>query len=230
MNFPAAILLSGAVLAAIPPSAVAATNELGWSLDSALTQLDRQTKDFQSALADVDARWVNSSGETTREASGRIYINRDGTFRIDVSAPEARVLLTTSSKVSDYDPTRALVEEYALRKHPDRLEPFVRLGFTDAGKGLRDDYVLTLIGEEQIGQQRALGLELTPTRNDIREKVSRIRLWIDEASWMPVRLIIEHVTTGEELTVSFSGMARNLKLNPDLFKARWPKGTQTLER
>jgi hypothetical protein len=25
-------------------------------------------------------------------------------------------------------------------------------------------------------------------------------------------------------------MARNLKLNPDLFKAKWPKGTQELKR
>ena len=226
----AATFVTAALLLWVSLPANAATNELGWTLDSALTQLERQTKDFKTALADVNASWTDKAGAVTRTAKGRIYINEEGTFRINVSDPEEKVILTTKNQVSEYDPVQALVDEYSLRKHKDRLEPFIRLGFTNSGKNLRDDFVLTLIGEEQIGTQRTLGLELTPTRNEIRESVSRVQVWIDQASWMPVRLVIEHVSSGETLTMNFNGLARNLKLNPELFKEDWPKGTQKLKR
>lgn len=230
MKSRAATFFITALLVSASLPATAATNELGWTLDSALTQLERQTEDFKTALADVNATWTDKSGAVTRTAEGRIYINEEGTFRINVTEPEEKVILTTKNQVSEYDPVRALVDEYSLRKHKDRLEPFIRLGFTNSGKDLRDDFVLTLIGEDQIGTQRTLGLELTPTRNEIRESVSRVQVWIDQASWMPVRLIIEHVSSGETLTINFSGLARNLKLNPELFKEDWPKGTQKLKR
>ena len=226
----AATFATAALLVWVSLPANAATNELGWTLDSALTQLERQTKDFKTALADVNASWTDKAGAVTRTAKGRIYINEEGTFRINVSDPEEKVILTTKNQVSEYDPVQALVDEYSLRKHKDRLEPFIRLGFTNSGKNLRDDFVLTLIGEEQIGTQRTLGLELTPTRNEIRESVSRVQVWIDQASWMPVRLVIEHVSSGETLTMNFNGLARNLNLNPELFKEDWPKGTQKLKR
>lgn len=226
--------LAGSLLAiallGFNPTAEAATNELGWTLDSALKQLERQTKDFETALADVEASWSDESGAVTRTAEGRIYINEDGVVRINVKDPEERVILATKSQVMEYDPVRALVDEYSLRNHKDRLEPFLRIGFTNSGKDLRDDFVLTLIGEDRIGSQRTLGLELTPTRNEIRESVSKLQVWIDQASWMPVQLVIEHVSSGETLTMNFMGLARNLKLNPELFKDKWPKGTQKLER
>jgi outer membrane lipoprotein-sorting protein len=222
--------LLGTVLCCFSASTLAADNELGWTLESALKQLERQTRDFETALADIEASWSDENGAVTRTAKGRIYINNDGVVRINVSDPDEKVILATKSQVMDYDPVRALVDEYSLRKHKDRLEPFLRVGFTHSGKDLRDDFVLTLIGEDRIGSQRTLGLELTPTRNEIRESVSRLQVWIDQASWMPVQLVIEHVSSGETLTVNFLGLARNLKLNPELFKDDWPKGTQKLKR
>ena len=47
---------------------------------------------------------------------------------------------------------------------------------------------------------------------------------------MPVKQVVSHVASGDTLTVTYTGMARNLKLNPDLFKAKWPKGTQRIKR
>ncbi len=35
---------------------------------------------------------------------------------------------------------------------------------------------------------------------------------------------------GETVTNTFSGMARNLELNPDLFKDRWPRGTEKIKK
>ena len=224
------LILVAAFLCA-PYVAAAATNELGWTLDSALAQIDRQAQDFNTALADVEAQWQAAGADQPhRTATGRLYVNKEGVLRFSIETPEQRTMLVTKSEVQDYDPVRALVDRYSLSKHKTRLEPYARLGFTTTGKDLRDDYLVTLLGEDFVNGRRIVGLELTPKEDRAREVVTRLQLWIDQASWMPVKQVIVHVASGETLTVTYFGMARNLKLNPDLFKGNWPKGTQQLKR
>jgi outer membrane lipoprotein-sorting protein len=69
-------------------------------------------------------------------------------------------------------------------------------------------------------------VDFTPKNNDKRDMVSAIKLRIDRASWMPVAQVIEATATGHTMTVNYSNMARNLNLNPDLFKGTWPRGTK----
>ena len=224
------LILVAAFLCA-PNVATTATNELGWTLDYALAQIDRQAQDFKTALADVEAQWQAAGADKPhRTATGRMYINKEGVLRFNVSTPDKHTLLVTKSEVQDYNPVRALVDRYSLSKHKGRLEPYARLGFTTTGKDLRDDYLVTLLGEDYMNGRRIVGLELTPKKERAREVVARLQLWIDQASWMPVKQVIVHVASGETLTVTYVGMARNLKLNPELFKAKWPKGTQQLKR
>jgi len=224
-------LIVGAALLCVAQAASTATNELGWTLDSALVQIDRQAKDFNTALADVEAKWqAAGQDQPHRTSTGRIYVNKEGVLRFNVSTPEQRTVLVTKSEVQEYDPVRALVDRYSLSKHKTRLEPYARLGFTTTGKDLRDDFLVTLLGEDRVNGRRVVGLELTPKKEREREVVARLQLWIDQASWMPVKQVISHVASGDTLTITYYGMARNLKLNPDLFRAKWPKGTQELKR
>jgi outer membrane lipoprotein-sorting protein len=214
-----------------PYVATSATNELGWTLESALVQIDRQARDFDTALADVEAQWQAAGADQPhRTATGRLYVNKEGVLRFNVESPEQHTLLVTKNEVQDYNPVRALVDSYSLSKHKARLEPYARLGFTTTGKDLRDDYLVTLLGEDFVNSRRLVGLELTPKKERAREVVARLQLWIDQASWMPVKQVIVHVASGDTLTITYYGMARNLKLNPDLFKDKWPKGTQQLKR
>ena len=118
----------------------------------------------------------------------------------------------------------ALLTGYLVER-ADRLEPFLRLGFTTTGKDLKDDFLLTSMGERDIGDSRTLGLELTPENEKTRTVMGRAQLWIDQASWMPTQQVLSSTATGEILTVTYTHTARNLALNPDLFKAKWPRGT-----
>ncbi|MEM8767268.1 MAG: outer membrane lipoprotein-sorting protein, partial [Pseudomonadota bacterium] len=161
---------------------------------------------------------------------GRLYMNQSGEMRILVADQGGREVLVTRSEVQEYDPAAELVERYSLSKHKNRMEPYARLGFTDTGKDLRNDFLVTLLGEEMIGHERTLVLELTPKSDRERQIVGTVKLWINEASWMPMRQIIEHVADRETLTIEYSGMARNLNLNPDIFKAKWPRGTKRVSR
>ena len=218
------------VLVLVTANSFAAENELGWTLDSALKQVERQSKDFASLLADVSAVNRRADGTTVNELTGRLYMNKNGDIRIRLGDDSGREILVTRSEVQEYDPAQKLVERYSLSKHKNRMEPYARLGFTTTGKDLKDDFLVTMLGEERIRGERALMLELTPKRDRDRQIVSRITLGINEASWMPMRQVIEDVANGQTLTIEYEGTARNLNLNPDFFKANWPRGTKRVSR
>jgi outer membrane lipoprotein-sorting protein len=157
-------------------------------------------------------------------------MNKSGSIRYNISAPAESVTLVTRSEVQEYNPTSATVDVYSLSKHRDRLEPYARLGFTTTGKDLKSDFLVTMLGEDTIRGERALGIELTPKKDSTRQTISKVTLWVNQASWMPMRQVIEHVTRAETLTLEYTGMARNLNLNSELFQARWPRGTKKVRR
>ena len=210
-------------------TAYAQAPKIIWNLDDALKQIDRQANDFQTALARVQVVRTSSAGEEVNQETATIYINKDGRIRIDVDAPNKRIYLITKNDVYIHTPERALVQQYSLSKHKSRLEPYARLGFTNTGKNLKDDYLITSLGEQDIDDSRTLGLELTPKKERTREVVSKAQLWIDQASWMPTRQILSDTQSGDSLVVTYTRTARNLKLNPDLFKTQWPRGTQKIK-
>ena len=212
----------------IGASASAQNNELGWTMDSAIKQLDRQGSDFDTVLADVEIEWISRDGTAETGHLGRIYQNRKGEVRIQIETPNKRTVLMRGKDVYLYDPVKAKVDEFS-RSKGGRLEIFTVLGFSLTGKDLKKDYLVTFLGEDQISNRRVLGLELTPKSDSAREAVSSIQLWIDQASWLPVRQIIKHTPSGQSITTTYSGTARNLSLNPDLFKTNWPKGTQKVK-
>ncbi len=201
---------------------------IDWDLNDAIRQIERQAKDFDSAMARIELVRTDADGNETRRSTGTVFVGDDGDIRYNVDGGD-RVILVDRNTVRIHTPSAKQVEEYSLRKHKDRLEPFVRLGFSTTGKDLEDDYLLTIRGEETIGSSRTLFLELTPEKNSVREIVRLVRLWIDQASWMPVKQEFNS-TNGQTLTLTYTGMARNLKLNPDLFRARWPRGTDRVRK
>ena len=128
--------------------------------------------------------------------------------------------------VSHYGASAGTVEEYSLRKHKDRIEPFARLGFSTTGKDMKDGYLITIIGEEEIGGSPTVVLELAPERDSVR----LARLYIDQASGMPVRQAFKATSDASTATITYTGMARNLDLKPELFRDRWPRGTDTIRK
>jgi outer membrane lipoprotein-sorting protein len=201
-------------------------NELAWTMERAIKQLDRQGSDFESVLAEVDINMSAPEGEPLQIHSGRIYVNAKGDFRLNAASPDKRTILFDGNTVHHYDPEAKLVKQYSLSKHKDRLEVFIPLGFSTTGKDLDKNFLVTFIGEETIGDRRTLGLELTPKNDKTRAVVSRIEIWVDESSWLPARQVITQSAGGQVLTVIYRGTARNLDLNRELFDDNWPKGTQ----
>ncbi|MEL7450574.1 MAG: outer membrane lipoprotein-sorting protein [Pseudomonadota bacterium] len=207
---------------------VAAAPDIKWELDDAIRQIERQADDFSTAMAQTEIVKVDGDGSELERTTGTKFIRSDGRMRYRIDGSD-RIILTDKRIVEDYDGAAKTVTEYRLSKHKDRLEPFMRLGFSATGKDLKDDFLITIIGEETLGDARTLVLELTPKRDGVRASVSKARLWIDQASWMPRRQEFNSPADGSTTTINYSGMARNLKLNPDLFDGNWPRGTEKID-
>ena len=153
-------------------------NELGWTIDSAVKQLERQGSDFATLLADIEVQWSGDEQGETDAKRGRLYMNKKGDLRINVEAPNTQTIMRVGRTLSYYDPAKATVQEFSLSKHNDRLEVFIPLGFASTEKALTRDFLVTFTGEKDIGTRRTLGLELTPKRDNVRGVVSRIELWV----------------------------------------------------
>lgn len=216
-------LASTLLLASMAFPTLAEDPEINWDLDDAIRQIERQADNFDSAMAHVVITRKTADTEETEE--GVMFVNDDGDMRIAVASPVTKTYLMDSRDLYVYLPDQNLVQEYYLPKHPNRLAPFLRLGFSTTGKDLKDDYLVSAIGERYIGDRRTLGIDLTPKKDKDRARVAGMKPWIYQASWMPVEQQIEATANGETMTVTFTNMARNLKLNPDLFKRKWPRGT-----
>jgi len=224
----AILALTGAVILASNP-AWAQAPKIDWSLDEAIRQIERQADDFKTGMARVETVRTKHDGTEVSRSSGTGFIHRDGDMRYNIDGGK-QVTFVDNHTVSQYNAETKTVEEYSLRKHKDRLEPFARLGFSTTGKDMERDYLITIIGEEEIGNSRTLVMELTPERDDVRETVRLVRLYIDQASWMPVRQVFKSTKDGTTLTITYTGMARNLDLKPELFRDRWPRGTDTIKK
>jgi len=60
-------------------------------------------------------------------------------------------------------------------------------GIRDEGETLRKKLRCDLIGEEEFDNRKTVVLELDSEIDQARSQISRIRMWIDEASWLPVQ-------------------------------------------
>ncbi|RLQ21676.1 outer membrane lipoprotein carrier protein LolA [Seongchinamella sediminis] len=214
-----------AACALLAAPALADGPKISWDLDDALKQVDRQADDFETVMARVEVVRRDLGGEELSREQGTVFMDRKGRIRLDADAPKERTYLVEKKTLYIHYPAEKRVEEYSLSRHKNRMEPFIRLGFTDSGKDLKDGYLLTSLGERDIADSRTLGLELTPEEEKTRAVMGKAQLWIDQASWTPTQQVLTASAQGEEITLTYSFVARNLQLNPELFSTRWPRDT-----
>ena len=113
MNIRYAILvLSLALVVAVGASAQ--QNELNWTMERVVKQLDRQGSDLESVLADVEIEWTGKDEALAEIKTGRIYFNEKGEFRINVATPSSMTILPERGTVHHYKPDANLGEQYSL--------------------------------------------------------------------------------------------------------------------
>ena len=194
------------------------------TLESVLAQMDSQAKNFHSLSADVERTKVTVVVNDRSTETGTMLAH-DDKMLLDMKAPDPRTILLTGGTLYVYTPGLKRVEEYDLGQNRGMVDQFLLLGFGTPGKDLQKDYAVTLVGEPTIDDKKTAELELIPKSQAALAHFTKIQIWLDEASWLPVQQQIFETGSGDYSIIRYSKVVRNPQIPDSQFKAHWPKGT-----
>lgn len=200
-----------------------------WTPAGVLRQLDAEAKNFHSLSADVERTKVTVVVNDRSTETGTIFVRGDK-MRLEMKAPDARTILRTGDAVYIYTPGLKRVEEYSLGKNRAVADQFLKLGFGTSGKELEKSYLVTLLGETAIDDRKTVELELTPKSSDVRNEFSKIQIWFDESTWLPVQQQLYETGSGDYEIIHYSKIVKNPGIADAVFKPHWPSGTQQIKR
>ena len=206
-------------------SAATSQNKPIWTVQNVLRQLDEQARNFRSLSADVERTKVTVVVNDRSTEGGTILVRGDKML-LDLKTPDARTILRTGDNLYIYTPGLKRVEEYNLGRNRTLVDRFLLLGFGTGGKELEKDYLIAVLREEKLDDKRTVELELTPKSKDVRDRIARVEIRLDESSWLPVQQQFYEAGSGDYSIVRYSRVVRNPEIPDSGFKPRWPKGTQ----
>jgi outer membrane lipoprotein-sorting protein len=199
-----------------------------WTLEAIIKQLDHEAKDFHSLSADIERTKVTVVVNDRSTETGNILVRGDKML-LEMKSPDARTILRAGDTLYVYTPGLKRVEEYNLGKNRALLDQFLLLGFGTSGKELQKGYLITYLGEPTQDDNKTVELELTPKSEQVRNQISKIQIWLDESSWLPVRQEFYETGSGDYFIIRYSKIVRNPGLSDSRFKPHWPKGTQKIK-
>jgi outer membrane lipoprotein carrier protein len=227
----AAIIAAASLcLAGARPMPARSVPQTAWTLDTILRQLDAQSKDFSSLTADIERTKVTVVVDDKSVDSGKIFVRRDDKMRIEFTAPDLRTVLLNGDSLFVYTPKINRVEEYSIAKHRDMAEQFLLLGFGTSGAALEKSYDITFQSEETLDGRKTLMLELTPKSADMLAQISKIQIWLDEATWLPDQQKFFETGSGDYFTVHYTNVVRNVRIPDARFRPQWPKGVTKVKQ
>jgi outer membrane lipoprotein-sorting protein len=216
--FSCAISLSaGSHHAAARPQATQATTE------AVLATMDKAAADFRSLQADLENTKYTDVVKDTSVEKGHIFVRKDSKMRIEITEPDPRTILRTGDSLFVYTPKIKRVEEYDLGKNRAMIDQYVLLGFGTRSEALQKGYDVKLTGEDQIDGKKAYLLELMPKSDDVKHQITKIQMWIDSASWLPIQQKFFETGSGDYIQFHYTNMMKNLKIPDSRFKQDWPK-------
>jgi outer membrane lipoprotein-sorting protein len=198
------------------------------SLDNVLAHLDDSARNFHSLSADVERTKVTVVVNDRSTEAGSILV-RGERMLLDLKTPDPRTILRNGDNLFIYEPGLKRVEEFNLGKNRGLVDQFLLLGFGTGGKELRRSYGVTLVGEAPIDDRKTVELELAPKSEDVLKQFSKIQIWFDQSSWLPVQQQLFEAGSGDYMIVRYSKMVRNPNIPDSAFKPRWPKGTEKIK-
>jgi len=217
------VSLCGAAGGLRPLTAQATSN---WTLDGVLAMLDKSAQDFHTLTADIEHIKYTAVVKDSSAETGQILVRRDDKMRIDFQKPDPRTILRNGDSLFVFTPKINRVEEYNIGKHRSFVDQYLALGFGTKGETLKKNYVLTLIGEEDFDNRKTVVLELTPKSDQARSQIARIRMWIDEASWLPVQQKFFETGSDDYFLSHYTHVMKNLKISDARFKPDWPRNVK----
>lgn len=196
------------------------------SLGFVLNMMDKSAKDFHSLTADVEHIKYTAVVKDTSIETGQIFVRKDDKMRIDFVKPDPRTILREGDNLYIYTPKIARVEEINIGKHRALADQYLALGFGTKGESLKKNYQISLVGEEELDGHKTAVIDLVPNSDEVRNYFTKIEMWVDEASWLPIQQKFFEAGTDDYSMSHYKNVMKNLKIQDSKFKSDWPKGTK----
>jgi outer membrane lipoprotein-sorting protein len=193
------------------------------TLEGVMAMMDRGAADFRSLTADLENTKYTDVVKDTSTETGKIFVRRDQKMRIEITKPDPRTILRTGDSLFIYTPKIKRVEEIDLGKNRAMVDQYVLLGFGTKSQNILKSYEVKLAGEEELDNRKTFLLELTPKSEEIRRQITKIQMWIDQSSWLPLQQKFFQATAGDYFLFHYANIMKNLKISDSKFKQDWPK-------
>ena len=191
--------------------------------------MDKSAQDFHTLTADIEHIKYTAVVKDTSTETGHIFVRRDEKMRIEITKPDLRTILRTGDSLFIYNPKINRVEEYDLGKNRSLVDQYVRLGFGTKGEDIKKSFLVAVLGEEELDHKRTVMLELTPKSDQVRNQITKIQMWMDEASWLPIQQKFFEAGSGDYVLSHYTNVMKNLKINDAKFKQDWPKSVSRVK-
>lgn len=222
-----ACALAGASLSSA--TSAARSQQSNWTLDNVLKQMDTQAATFRSLSADLERTKVTVVVNDKSTETGKILVRSDDKMRIEVTQPDPRTILRDGDNFYIYNPKIHRVEEYNLGKKKSVVDQFLLLGFGTSGSSLKESYSVSLQGEQTLDNTKVVLLELLPKTDEVKKQLSKIQLWLDETTWLPVQQQFFETGSGDYFIIRYRNITRNVHISDNDFKPHWPHGTTRVQ-
>lgn len=212
-----------AVGLAVLATALTASGAQHWTAEAVLSMMDKSARDFRTLTADVQHIKYTDVVKDTSTEMGQMWVRRDEKMRIEIQKPDPRTILRTGDSLYVFNPKINRVEEYDLGKNRSMVDQYVLLGFGTRSENIKRNYLVAVNGEQELDGRRTVVIELTPISPQIRDQITKIQMWIDQASWLPIQQKFFEAGSGDYFIFKYSDVRKNLNIADSRFKADWPK-------
>ena len=210
--------------------AASAQSSPKWTVDSVLGMMDAAARDFHSLTASIEHIKYTDVVKDTSSESGQMWLQKkDERMRIEFSKPDVRTILRAGDSLFIFNPKINRVEEYNLGKNRALVDQYVLLGFGSRSESIKKSYLVAFNGEQDLDGKKTLQLELTPRSDEIRSQISRVQIWVEESSWLPIQQKFFEAGSADYLIFHYSDIRKNLKIDESRFRADWPKNATKIK-
>jgi outer membrane lipoprotein-sorting protein len=192
--------------------------------------MDSSARDFHSLSASIEHIKYTAVVNDSSKESGQMWVEKkDDRMRIEFSNPDKRTILRSGDSLFLYNPKINRVEEYNLGKNRALVDQYVLLGFGTRSENVKKSYLVAYNGEQDLDGKRVVVLELTPKSDDVRSQISKVQIWVDESSWLPIQQKFFEAGSADYLIFHYSDLKKNLKIDESKFRQDWPKNATRIK-
>jgi len=199
-----------------------------YTLDQVFAKMDEMQKEFRSTAADIERTHVTVLVNDKDVSSGKFYYTRRGKeprVKLELSKPTPQYLLIDKGKLQLYTPNLKQVQEASISGHQEKVEMFMALGFGQSSQDLKNNFDVSVAGEEVVDGKKTSILELTPKN---RAMFKSVRMWMDQQKWVAVQLRTTE-NTGDYMIFKYSNVKMNTNIPDSVFDLKMPKDVHVIK-